>query len=251
MNHFDLLIIGTGSGNSIITPDFDNQRVAIIERDVFGGTCLNRGCIPSKMLVYSAEIAELAAHVGPRLGVHTSFSHADWPAIRDRVFDRIDPIAAAGERYRAEEQDHVTLSLFAGSGRFSGDHELTVSLNAGGVEVMSADQIVLAAGARAVVPDVVTESGVEYHTSDSIMRVDEIPKHLIVLGGGYIGAELGNVFGSLGSEVTSFAARIPTSPIVSPRPTRPSTGCSRTPASTASNSRTAISPFIRPATDRR
>jgi len=200
MNHFDLLIIGTGSGNSILTPDFDDKRVAIVERGAFGGTCLNVGCIPSKMFVYAAEMAHNAAVVGPALGVHTSFNHADWPAIRDRVFARIDPIALGGEQYRALEQDHVT--VLKGSGRFIDDKTLEVAMLDGSTEVITADQIVLAAGARVIVPDVVARSNVEYHTSDSIMRLDGLPEHLIVLGGGYIGAELGNVFGSLGSKVT-------------------------------------------------
>lgn len=200
MNHFELLIVGTGSGNSILTPDFDNHRVAIVERGAFGGTCLNVGCIPSKMFVYAAEMAHNAAHVGPSLGVHTSFSHADWPAIRDRVFGRIDPIAEGGEHYRAVEQENVT--VFKGSGRFVADKTLQIAMNDGTTETITADKIVLAAGARVWVPDMVADSNVDYHTSDSIMRIDALPEHLIVLGGGYIGSELGSVFGSLGSKVT-------------------------------------------------
>ena len=199
-NHFELLIIGTGSGNSILTPDFENSSVAIVERSLFGGTCLNVGCIPSKMFVYAAEMAHHAKVDGPRLGVHTSFDGVDWLAIRDRVFGRIDPIAAGGETYRSEEQENVT--VFKGSARFTGDKEVEVAMNDGGTETVTADRIVLAAGARVSVPDMILESGVDYHTSDTIMRVDELPEHLIVLGGGYIGAELGNVFGTLGSKVT-------------------------------------------------
>lgn len=199
-DHFELLIIGSGSGNSILTPDFDNTKVAIVERSLFGGTCLNVGCIPSKMFVYAADMAYHAQVDGPRLGVHTKFEGADWPAIRDRVFGRIDPIAAGGERYRAEELDNVT--VYKGSGTFVGDKTLEIALNDGGTTTITADKVVLAAGASVSVPPQITESGVSYHTSDTIMRVDELPKHLIVIGGGYIGAELGNVFGSLGSEVT-------------------------------------------------
>ena len=194
------MIIGTGSGNSILTDEMESMKVAIVEKGAFGGTCLNVGCIPSKMFVYAAEIAHLAAHDGPALGVNTRFDGADWPQIRDRVFGRIDPIAAGGEKYRAEEQEHVT--VFKGFGRFTGDKEVTVDLNDGGSATITADRIVLAAGARVSIPDVVAESGVQYHTSDTVMRLDALPDRLIVLGGGYIGAELGNVFGSLGSKVT-------------------------------------------------
>ena len=152
------------------------------------------------MFVYAAEMAHHAKVDGPRLGVHTSFDGVDWLAIRDRVFGRIDPIAAGGETYRSEEQENVT--VFKGSARFTGDKEVEVAMNDGGTETVTADRIVLAAGARVSVPDMILESGVDYHTSDTIMRVDELPEHLIVLGGGYIGAELGNVFGTLGSKVT-------------------------------------------------
>jgi mycothione reductase len=202
MTHFDLMIIGTGSGNMLVNPDFDDKKIALVERSEFGGTCLNKGCIPSKMFVYAAELAELAADKGPTLGVHTSYAGADWPAIRDRVFSRIDPIAIGGEDYRtnSDEQQHVT--VFKGSGRFSGDHELTIDMNDGSTETITADEIVLAAGARITVPPVIADSNVNYLTSDTIMRIDALPEHLIVLGGGYIGAELGNVFGSLGSKVT-------------------------------------------------
>lgn len=200
MPHHDLLIIGTGSGNSILTPDFNDWSVAIVERDVFGGTCLNRGCIPSKMLVYPAEIVELARHVGPRLGVRSRVDGIDWLEIRDRIFGRIDPIAAAGEHYRDIEQEHVT--VYRGNGRFVGERELEVVLADGGSQRLTADHVVLAAGASASIPDVVAASGVAYDTSDTIMRIDAVPDHLIVLGGGYIGAELGNVFGMFGSHVT-------------------------------------------------
>jgi len=203
--HFDVLIIGTGSGNSILTPDFDDKQVAIVEREVFGGTCLNKGCIPSKMFVYAAEIAEHAALSGPRLGLDTTFNGADWPAIRDRVFDRIDPIAEGGEHYRDIEQENVT--VFKGSARFTGHKQVAVDLNAGGEARVSADHVVLAAGARVYVPDMVAQSGVPFHTSDTIMRIDELPEHLIVLGGGYIGAELGNVFGMLGSKISILVRR--------------------------------------------
>ena len=193
MRSFDLIIVGAGSGNSIIGPEHDDWEVAIVERALFGGTCLNVGCIPSKMLVYTAELASLASS-GGRHGLDTRFVGADWPAIRDRVFGRIDPIAASGEQYR---KNLPNVTVYGVDARFVGPKQLQV-----GEETITADKIVLAAGARAFVPDVfgLAESG--FHTSDTIMRIDAIPKRLTVIGGGYIAAELGNVFGSLGSEVT-------------------------------------------------
>ena len=194
MRSHDLIIIGAGSGNSIIGPEHDDMDVAIIERGLFGGTCLNVGCIPSKMFVYAAEIAELAGHVGPKLGVHTTFEGADFPAIRDRVFGRIDPIAAGGEDYR-KSLENVT--VYQDSAVFVGPKEIRV-----GEQTITAEQIVIAAGARSWIPPVDGLEDVGYHTSDSIMRLDEMPNRLAVIGGGYIATELGNVFGMLGSEVT-------------------------------------------------
>ena len=82
MTHYDLAVIGTGSGNSIVDHRFTGRRVAILEKGRFGGTCLNVGCIPTKMFVYPADLARDARH-GPALGVDSSYDGADWPAIRD------------------------------------------------------------------------------------------------------------------------------------------------------------------------
>ena len=193
MRNFDLLIIGTGSGNAVIGPEHDGWDVAIVERGRFGGTCLNVGCIPSKMFVYAAELAELAAD-SERLGVRTRFDGADWPAIRDRVFGRIDPIAEGGRVYR-EELPNVT--VYAGTARFVGPKQVAV-----GEEVISADRIVIAAGGRPTVLPVPGLADCGYHTSDTIMRLDDLPERLLVIGAGYIAAELGGVMGAFGSKVT-------------------------------------------------
>lgn len=193
MPHHDLLIIGAGSGNSIIGPEHDDWDVAIAEPWDFGGTCMNRGCIPSKMFVHAADLA-LSARRGPALGVHTSFQAADWPAIRDRVFGRIDPIAAAGLEYR-NSLENVT--VYRHSARFTG--ERTVDL--GGQEV-TADRIVIAAGARSLAPDVPGLADTPFCTSDDVMRLDELPDRLVILGGGFIAAEMAHVFDGLGSRVT-------------------------------------------------
>ena len=192
MRRFDLLVIGAGSGNSIIGPEHDDWDVAVIERNLFGGTCLNVGCIPSKMYVYAAELAELASD-GPRLGVATRFDGADWGAIRDRIFGRIDPIAAAGRQYRIGLPN---VTVYEGSARFVGPKQVEVD-----GEAVTADRIVIAAGARPAVPDIAGLKDCGYHTSDTIMRLEARPERLIVLGGGYIAAELGGVMGAFGSEV--------------------------------------------------
>lgn len=199
MADFDLLIIGTGSGNSILGPEFDSWNVAIVERSIFGGTCLNAGCIPSKMLVLPADRMIEAAEATELMGVDITAHGVDWPAIRDRVFGRIDPIAAGGTEYR-KCQDNVT--VFEGDARFVGDRRVAITLADGSVTEVSAERVVLAAGARPHLPDVDGLEDTPFHTSDSIMRIGSLPEHLIILGGGFIAAELGHVFEGLGSKVT-------------------------------------------------
>lgn len=191
--HFDLAIIGTGSGNSILTPDYDDWKVAIIERGAFGGTCLNRGCIPSKMFVLAADLVE-QARTAHRLGVDLSVDGVRWRDIRDRIFGRIDPIAAGGEQYR---HSLPNVSVFKGTARFTGERTIHV-----GDHTLTADRIVVAAGARPMLPPIAGLHEVPFHTSDTIMRIDEVPPHLTIIGGGFIAAELAHVFEAFGSHVT-------------------------------------------------
>ena len=194
--HFDIIIIGTGSGNSLPDDRFANKKIAICEEGVFGGTCLNRGCIPTKMFVYAADQAEHAAN-NERLGIDTSYQGVRWPEIVSRVFeDRIDPIAAAGERYRREGSENIT--VFDGHATFIDRRTIDTGTGA----IITGDQILLAAGARAEVPDFVTASGVSYYTSDNIMRIPQLPESLLILGSGFIAAEFAHVFSSLGVKVT-------------------------------------------------
>ncbi|MGW9405695.1 mycothione reductase [Arthrobacter sp. NPDC055585] len=195
MTHYDLAIIGSGSGNSLITPDWDNRKVAVIDGGTFGGTCLNVGCIPTKMFVYPAQLAASAAEAG-RLGVDQRVEKVRWREIRDRIFGRIDAISEGGRRYRAEELENVT--LYSEYVRFTSPHRLET---ASGQEI-TADQIVVAAGSRPVLPVIPGIDLPQVHTSDTVMRVDDLPGRVLILGGGYIAAEFGFVFSAFGSKVT-------------------------------------------------
>jgi mycothione reductase len=199
--HFDLAIIGSGSGNSLVTPDFDDKRVAVIESGTFGGTCLNVGCIPTKMFVYAAEVAD-SARTASRYGVDAEVAKVRWRDIRDRIFDRIDPIAASGQDYRVNGPN---TTAYLGRARFTGPRTLTVAHPDGGTDELTADQIVIATGAHPVVPPTISGSGVPIHTSDTVMRIDELPDHLLVVGGGFIAAEMAHIFSGLGSRVTIVA----------------------------------------------
>lgn len=208
MEHYDLVVIGTGSGNSIIGPEHDSWKVAIVEEWVFGGTCLNRGCIPTKMLVHAADLAESVRHASA-LGVDATLDGVRWRDIRDRVFDRIDPISAGGADYRTNRCPNIT--VYTGTGRFISKRTIAVTMSDGGEQLVSADRVVVAVGARPHVPEVdglspaASVPVVAHHTSDSIMRIDSIPERLIVVGGGFIANEMAHVFGSFGSQVSLVA----------------------------------------------
>ncbi|GAB2549297.1 mycothione reductase [Leucobacter ruminantium] len=189
----DLAIIGSGSGNSLITPYWDDKRVVLAESGVFGGTCLNVGCIPTKMFVRPAALAR-GPEEAARLGVSQVTTAVDWPGIRDRVFSRIDAISEAGERYR-EELGHV--ELVSQRVRFDAPGSLIAE---DGTRI-EADRIVIAAGSRAVLPDVPGIDLPGVHTSDTVMRIPEPPERVLVIGGGYIACEFAGVFSGLGSEV--------------------------------------------------
>ena len=195
MPHYDLAIIGSGSGNSLITPYWESKRVALVDGGVFGGTCLNVGCIPTKMYVYPAGLA--AAHQeAARLGVDLSLDKVHWNAIRDRIFGRIDSISSAGRDYRATELDHV--DLYEDYARFTGPRALRTE---SGVDI-TAGQVVVAAGSRAVLPEVPGIGLPQVHTSDTVMRIDGLPERVVVVGGGFIAAEFAGIFHGFGSSVT-------------------------------------------------
>ena len=191
-NSYDLVIVGAGSGNMLPDKELEGWRIALVEADRFGGTCLNRGCIPSKILVHTADIAQ-EIHDAERFGISAKFSGADWPAIRSRVFGRIDPVHEKAVAYRRAHGSDV----FIGEARFVGPKVLRV-----GNEEVRGDRFVLAAGSRPSIPQVDGLASVPFLTSDNVMRLDKLPRSMVVLGGGYIAAEMSHIFGSLGTRVT-------------------------------------------------
>ncbi|MGH3953584.1 MAG: mycothione reductase [Mycobacterium sp.] len=208
---YDLVIIGSGSGNSLPDDRFADQEIAIVDRGVYGGayggTCLNVGCIPTKMFVYPADLAD-EARDGARLGVDSSVSGTRWADIRERVFGRIDPIAAGGLRYRVEDCPNIT--VFRQEARFvapgaDADGDPVHRLRLADGTVLEARQVVIAAGSRPVIPAVIAESGVDFHTNDDIMRLPELPDRVVIVGSGFIAAEFAHVFSGLGSAVTVIA----------------------------------------------
>jgi len=192
VDSYDLIVIGAGSGNMLFTPELAGMKAAIIEPDRFGGTCLNRGCIPSKMLVVAADAA-LAVEESARLGVHTRLESVDWPAIRERVFGRIDPLHDRAVAYRRKSG----VDVYIEPARFTGPHQIQV-----GDRTLTGEQIVVAAGSRPDIPAIPGLDRVDYHTSDTIMRIAEVPRSMAVIGGGFIAAEMGHVFAAFGAAVS-------------------------------------------------
>ena len=146
MAHFDIAIIGTGSGNSILDERYTDKRVAICEKAVFGGTCLNVGCIPTKMFVYAADVAQTARE-SSRYGVDARIEGVRWPDIVSRVFGRIDPIAVSGENYRRASPNVEVFGSHTRFGPSRPDGRYTLRTDDG--EEFIADQVVIAAGSRA------------------------------------------------------------------------------------------------------
>jgi mycothione reductase len=203
VRHVDLAVIGSGSGNSIVDERFDDLSVALIDDgEPFGGTCLNVGCIPSKMFTHTAEVAD-EIRGARRYGLHASSPTVDWPELRDRIFGRIDPISHAGLVWR-ESQPNV--ELMRGRARFTGPRELFVSYPDGTEQALTADRIVLAGGSRPRMPAFPGLSAPELesrvHTSDTVMRLDKLPRTMVILGGGFVAVEFAHIFSALGVAVT-------------------------------------------------
>ncbi|GHH52041.1 mycothione reductase [Lentzea cavernae] len=198
MRHFDLVIIGTGSGNSIPAEAMAGWQIAILEKGTFGGTCLNVGCIPTKMFVHTADQAAAPANA-KKLGVDAHTDTVHWPEIRDRIFNRIDPIAEGGRNWRANENANVT--VYEGTATFVDAN----TIDTGTGETITADRIVIAAGSRPSIPDIADLDTTGFHTSDTIMRLDELPESLVIVGSGFIASEFAHVFSSFGVKVTVIA----------------------------------------------
>lgn len=200
----DLAVIGSGSGNSIPDERFAHTSIAIFEEGVYGGTCLNVGCIPTKMFVYAADVAAQVRHAG-KYDVEATFDGTRWPELVRRVFGRIDPISAGGERYRVEDCDNITVYrshvVFDGRDTDSRRYRLVTADG----DVVLATEVVIAAGARPEIPEPIASSGIRCYTNDDVMRLPELPERMAIIGSGYIAAEFAHVFAALGTQVTVIA----------------------------------------------
>jgi pyruvate/2-oxoglutarate dehydrogenase complex dihydrolipoamide dehydrogenase (E3) component len=192
---FDAIIIGTGQSGPFLAVRLANagMKVAIIERKFFGGTCVNTGCIPTKTMVasaYAAHMARRAADFGVEAGPVT----VDMKRVKARK-DAISGKSRTGVESMLRGTANVT--VYTGSARFESSHEVSV-----GDVRLTAERIFINVGCRANVPDFPDLAEVNYLTNSSMMAVDFLPKHLVIVGGSYIGLEFGQMFRRFGSEVT-------------------------------------------------
>lgn len=193
---YDAIVIGAGQAGPSLAARFVSEglRTAIIERSLFGGTCVNTGCIPTKTLVASARAAYMARN-GNEFGIRISGDiHVDMQKVKERK-DSIVQQSNQGVSNWMKNMEH--LDVFEGHGRFESAN--TVSVNS---EVLKSDKIFINVGARARVPEMAGLQDIDYFTNSNIMDVDYLPEHLIIIGGSYIGLEFAQIYRRFGSEVT-------------------------------------------------
>jgi pyruvate/2-oxoglutarate dehydrogenase complex dihydrolipoamide dehydrogenase (E3) component len=194
--HYDAIIIGTGQAGPSLAVKLANagQRVAIIERHRFGGTCVNTGCIPTKTLVASARVAYLARRAsdfGVEIGGPISVNMKRVKARKDEV---------AGESETGVEKwlrSTTNCTVYKAQAKFRSDREIAV-----GDQVLTADKIFINVGTRAAIPRIPGIEHVNYLTNSSMMNLDFAPRHLVIVGGSFVGLEFAQMYRRFGSEVT-------------------------------------------------
>src|ERR671935_1295933 len=197
---YDAIIIGTGqAGGPLATALAGAGRtVAVIEREHVGGTCINVGCTPTKTMVASARTAYLARRSAD-YGVHTAPMWVDMVRVRQRKRDIVESFRR-GSQQRVESAAGVDLLM--GTARFTGPRSVEVRLNSGELRQLSADTIFINTGDRPAIPPLPGLDTVPFLDSTTIMELDAVPEHLLILGGGYIAVEFGQMFRRFGSAVT-------------------------------------------------
>ena len=194
MEKFDVLVIGAGSGLIVAASALVNGlKTALVESGPIGGTCVNRGCVPSKILIYPADVASVI-YEAEKLGIRATIDKIEF----DRIMKRMHKLVAEDveRQTRAVEEDH-RIRWFKGKAEFVSDYTLKT-----GEEVVKADKIFIVSGARPDVPQLKGIKDVSFLTSDTVLSLEMLPKSMVVIGGGYVGAEYGHFFSSLGTKVT-------------------------------------------------
>jgi pyruvate/2-oxoglutarate dehydrogenase complex dihydrolipoamide dehydrogenase (E3) component len=198
--HYDAIVIGAGQSGGPLSTALARAgwKTALIEREHVGGTCVNEGCTPTKTMVASARVAYLARR-GADYGVHNGPVTVEMTRVRQRKRDIVDSFRNGSQR-RIESTEGVDLLM--GEASFTGPKVLEVRLNNGEIRQLTANAIFLNTGDRPTKPAVDGLESISTLDSTSIMELDTVPEHLLVLGGGYVGLEFGQMFRRFGSQVT-------------------------------------------------
>ncbi|WP_374948801.1 mercuric reductase [Mucilaginibacter sp.] len=201
MKQYDAIIIGSGQAGVPLSKKLANagMKTLLIEKGVVGGTCINDGCTPTKTMVASARLAYLAGRCND-MGVEIKGYKVDLKQIKKRTQGIV--LKSRNGAQKAIE-DTANLDLVFGEARFESNHEITVKLKDGKTEQFMAAQIFINTGAATIIPkDIEGIDQIDYLTSHSILELDKVPEHLLIIGGNYIGLEFGQMFRRFGSKVT-------------------------------------------------
>ena len=204
MDELDFLVVGSGSGLDVANAAANQgQSVGIVEKGPLGGTCLNRGCIPSKKLLYHADVVETIERAG-EYDINAEVQGVDFAKIVREVNEDVGGDAASIRRGLTSSDRHT---LYEGEGRFVGDRTLEIVDGDDEGARVRADTVLIAAGTRPSIPAIDGIQAVDYLTSTGALQLETPPEHLVIVGGGYIAAELGHFFGTFGSDVTIVGRR--------------------------------------------
>src|SRR5216117_2869447 len=208
MDHYDAIIIGSGQGGKPLATTLGKAgwKTALIERAYIGGTCINYGCTPTKTMFNSARVAYLARRAAD-FGVHGGDVRVDMKEVRERKQRVVEEFRESGLKGIKKTEN---LDLLTGDAWFTDTHTIEVKLNDGATRTLTAEKIFINTGGRPAKPNLEGIDEAPTLDSTSIMELDELPEHLLVLGGGYIGLEFGQMFRRFGSEITivQSAARL-------------------------------------------
>lgn len=199
VEQFDVLVIGGGKGGKTLAADLASagKQVAMVERGLIGGSCINVACIPTKTIIRSAKVAELARHL-QQFGVRGEYQGTDVAGVRARKRSVVEALVKLNQA----KFDQSEMTLLLGVARFMGPRTVEVRLNHGGVRQLTAEKVFINTGTRPSLPALEGLADVRPLTSESLLELDRLPKHLIVLGAGYIGLEFAQAFHRFGSKVT-------------------------------------------------
>jgi len=196
---YDVIVIGSGAGMAIVENAINaGLRVALVDKGPAGGTCLNVGCIPSKMLVSVADRV-MEIREAQRFGIHAVIESIDFGQVMKEMRDAVLP---EHKQIHAALLQEERMDYYEGTGHFVKHHELAVNNDR-----IQGEKIFIAAGSRPAIPDIEGLDRIAYLTSETLLQLEQLPKSLVIIGGGYIAAEYGHFFSALGTEVTIVQKR--------------------------------------------